>query len=61
MKLSIKDYAYILILVLLLNSCIFSYREYAGYNCMVKGGGIHPKCSQSSPVYQRMNRGRVYK
>lgn len=59
-KLTLKDYAYILIIVLLLNFCVFSFREHK-YNCMVGGGGIHPKCNAASPIYQRMNNGRVYK
>ena len=54
MKLELKDYAYILIIVILLNFCILSIKENK-YNCGTKGGGIHPKCNMGSPKYQRMN------
>lgn len=46
-KLALKDYVYIILIVLLLNFCIFSYREY-GHCANNPGGSIHPECI--SPV-----------
>lgn len=59
MILTSKDYAYLIIIIILLHQCIFSFREYS--SCFHKSGAIHPKCNPATVIGQKFLYGGVYK